>query len=115
MLLIYSHFLFFKTLISIEMPLINRKKRLEISSPINFEHRVHSGYDHNTGIFIDLPPQWNSIISKNNVHKKHLCSGSINNETNDNVLFASNRPRPIIESNVQFVTNNLEIKVKTKN
>ncbi|XP_013411475.1 serine/threonine-protein kinase PAK mbt isoform X2 [Lingula anatina] len=39
-----------------------KKKRPEISSPINFEHRVHTGFDTLEGKYVGLPPQWASII-----------------------------------------------------
>lgn len=47
----------------VKMPFGKRKKRPEISSPINFEHRVHTGFDTNQGCFVGLPSQWNSIIA----------------------------------------------------
>lgn len=37
-------------------------KRPVISSPSNFEHRVHTGFDPNSGRFVGLPPQWASIM-----------------------------------------------------
>lgn len=39
------------------------KKKIEISSPSNFEHRVHTGYDALQGEFTDLPKQWTGVIS----------------------------------------------------
>lgn len=39
------------------------KKKIEISDPINFEHRVHTGYDAIQGEFTDLPRQWTGVIS----------------------------------------------------
>jgi hypothetical protein len=66
------------------MPFSKRKKRPDISSPTNFEHRVHSGFDHNTGSFTGLPTQWNSIIND-----QHLSQIRQN--------FHSNRPKPIVD------------------
>ena len=41
----------------------NKKKgRPVISDPINFEHRVHTGFDESQGKFTGLPIQWQSII-----------------------------------------------------
>ena len=96
---------------------MSRKKRLEISSPINFEHRVHSEFDHDTGIFIDLPPQWNSILSDKNIVRKDLPFASSNNVgANDqnyiNQSTLNNRPKPITEKNVEFVRTQFQ-KVKT--
>ncbi|XP_051730221.1 serine/threonine-protein kinase PAK 6b [Ctenopharyngodon idella] len=39
-----------------------KKRRMEISSPKNFEHRVHTSFDPVQGCFVGLPPQWQSII-----------------------------------------------------
>jgi hypothetical protein len=55
------------------MPFVKRNKRLEISSPTNFEHRVHSGFDHNHGVFVGLPSQWNSIINETE-QTKHMAN-----------------------------------------
>lgn len=38
------------------------KKRLEISAPTDFQHRVHTSFDAATGSYVGLPPQWQSII-----------------------------------------------------
>lgn len=73
------------------MPFVKRKKRPEISSPTNFEHRVHSGYDHNTGVFVGLPTQWNSIINETE-QQKMLHQQLINN-----TRLASTRPKPIVD------------------
>ena len=39
-----------------------KKKRPEISGPLNFEHRVHTGFDPQQGTFVGLPPQWAGIV-----------------------------------------------------
>ncbi|XP_016406274.1 serine/threonine-protein kinase PAK 6b isoform X2 [Sinocyclocheilus rhinocerous] len=39
-----------------------KKRRLEISTPRNFEHRVHTSFDPVQGCFVGLPPQWQSLI-----------------------------------------------------
>ncbi|KAF5891257.1 serine/threonine-protein kinase PAK 6-like isoform X2, partial [Clarias magur] len=39
-----------------------KKKKIEISAPKNFEHRVHTSYDVARGCFVGLPPQWQSVI-----------------------------------------------------
>ena len=38
------------------------KKRPEISTPQNFEHRVHTGFDTEQGKYVGLPPQWAGLI-----------------------------------------------------
>ncbi|KAI1897924.1 hypothetical protein AGOR_G00088290 [Albula goreensis] len=39
-----------------------KKKKLEISSPKDFEHRVHTSFDAKGGNFVGLPPQWHGLI-----------------------------------------------------
>ncbi|XP_067274441.1 LOW QUALITY PROTEIN: serine/threonine-protein kinase PAK 6b [Pseudorasbora parva] len=39
-----------------------KKRRLEISTPKNFQHRVHTSFDPVQGCFVGLPPQWQSVI-----------------------------------------------------
>ncbi|TSK58164.1 Serine/threonine-protein kinase PAK 6 [Bagarius yarrelli] len=39
-----------------------KKRKIEISAPKNFEHRVHTSYDAARDCFVGLPPQWQSII-----------------------------------------------------
>uniref|UniRef100_A0AAX7UP34 non-specific serine/threonine protein kinase n=1 Tax=Astatotilapia calliptera TaxID=8154 RepID=A0AAX7UP34_ASTCA len=40
-----------------------KKKRLEISAPSNFEHRVHTGFDPREQKFTGLPQQWQSLLA----------------------------------------------------
>lgn len=87
------------------MPFVKRKKRPEISSPTNFEHRVHSGFDHDNGVFVGLPTQWNSIINEatEQQHSHHQQkqpsnnSSENNNNNNSNLLFA--KANGIVHSN----------------
>ncbi|KAJ8269925.1 hypothetical protein GJAV_G00108330 [Gymnothorax javanicus] len=39
-----------------------KKKKLEISAPRDFEHRVHTSFDSKVGNFVGLPPQWNGLL-----------------------------------------------------
>ncbi|XP_073497792.1 serine/threonine-protein kinase PAK 4 isoform X1 [Phyllobates terribilis] len=41
-----------------------KKKRIEISAPSNFEHRVHTGFDEQEQKFTGLPRQWQSLIEE---------------------------------------------------
>ncbi|XP_032083980.1 serine/threonine-protein kinase PAK 4 isoform X2 [Thamnophis elegans] len=49
-----------------------RKKRIEISAPSNFEHRVHTGYDQQEQKFTGLPRQWQGIIEESAKRPKPL-------------------------------------------
>ncbi|KAJ1369798.1 Serine/threonine-protein kinase PAK 2 [Parelaphostrongylus tenuis] len=37
-------------------------KKSEISTPSNFEHRIHAGYDPRTGTYTGLPKQWQALL-----------------------------------------------------
>ncbi|KAK0410485.1 hypothetical protein QR680_005152 [Steinernema hermaphroditum] len=39
-----------------------RLKKGDISKPLNFEHRIHAGFDPKTGTYSGLPKQWQAII-----------------------------------------------------
>ncbi|XP_062857464.1 serine/threonine-protein kinase PAK 6b [Trichomycterus rosablanca] len=54
------HFCFFQAFKMFQRK--KKKRKLEISSPRNFEHRVHTSYDVTQGCFVGLPPQWQSLI-----------------------------------------------------
>ena len=42
--------------------MFKKKKKPQISTPSNFEHRVHTGFDHQYGRYTGLPSQWAGII-----------------------------------------------------
>eukprot|EP00095_Tigriopus_kingsejongensis_P007210 maker-scaffold1268_size51707-snap-gene-0.13 protein:Tk07210 transcript:maker-scaffold1268_size51707-snap-gene-0.13-mRNA-1 annotation:"serine threonine-protein kinase pak mbt" len=39
-----------------------KKKKVEISAPSNFQHRVHTGFDNHANKFVGLPKQWASLV-----------------------------------------------------
>ncbi|KAK6184783.1 hypothetical protein SNE40_007179 [Patella caerulea] len=39
-----------------------KKPSIQISEPQDFQHRVHTGYDNEHGVFVGLPSQWAGII-----------------------------------------------------
>lgn len=44
-------------------------KKPEISSPSNFEHTVHVGFDPYTGEFTGMPESWAKLLQKSNISK----------------------------------------------
>ncbi|XP_065715523.1 serine/threonine-protein kinase PAK 4 [Patagioenas fasciata] len=60
-----------------------KKKRLEISAPSNFEHRVHTGFDAAEQRFTGLPRQWQGLLEESARRPKPLvdpaCVTSIRN------------------------------------
>ena len=59
------------------MMFASKKKKPNISNPINFEHRVHTGFDEDEGKFIGLPKQWQSIIPESKNRPKPLVDCTI--------------------------------------
>lgn len=72
-----------------------KKKKPQISSPTNFEHRVHTGFDKREGKFIGLPLQWASIVG------------------NNQILKSTNRPLPLVDPSEITPTEILDLKVGT--
>ena len=69
-----------------------KKKKPQISTPTNFEHRVHTGFDKREGKFVGLPLQWASIVG------------------NNQILKSSNRPLPLVDPSEITPTEILDLK-----
>ena len=46
------------------------KSRPQISSPINFDHVLHVGFNGETGEFEGLPKEWEAHLQNSNISKK---------------------------------------------
>jgi len=44
-------------------------KKLSISSPLDFRHDVHVGFEADTGEFIGLPEEWKKLLESSNISK----------------------------------------------
>ncbi|XP_022108668.1 serine/threonine-protein kinase PAK 4-like [Acanthaster planci] len=51
--------------------------RVNISLPSNFEHRVHTGYDRQSGKYMGLPRQWANIIGADEKRPKPIIDPSL--------------------------------------
>ncbi|KAG4070676.1 hypothetical protein HA402_013596 [Bradysia odoriphaga] len=69
-----------------------KKKKPQISSPSNFEHRVHTGFDKREGRYVGLPLQWASIVG------------------NNQILKSTNRPLPFVDPSEITPTEILDLK-----
>ena len=69
-----------------------KKKKPQISTPTNFEHRVHTGFDKSKGKFVGLPLQWASIVG------------------NNQILKSTNRPLPLVDPSEITPTEILDLK-----
>ncbi|KAJ8972821.1 hypothetical protein NQ317_008738 [Molorchus minor] len=72
--------------------LVRKKKKPQISSPTNFEHRVHTGFDKREGKYVGLPLQWASIVG------------------NNQILKSTNRPLPLVDPSEITPTEILDLK-----
>lgn len=45
----------------------SQKTRPQISSPINFDHVLHVGFNPETGEFEGLPPEWERLLSNSGI------------------------------------------------
>ncbi|XP_059573746.1 serine/threonine-protein kinase PAK 4 isoform X2 [Alligator mississippiensis] len=74
-----------------------KKKRLEISGPSNFEHRVHTGYDQQEQKFTGLPRQWQGLIEESAKRPKPLvdpaCITAIQHGSQKSIV-RGNKPAP---------------------
>lgn len=69
-----------------------KKKKIEISAPSNFQHRVHTGFDNTANKFVGLPKQWASLVG---------------DEAGSQSL---HRPSPMVDPNTITPTDLLEVK-----
>lgn len=70
-----------------------KKKKPQISTPTNFEHRVHTGFDKHQGRYVGLPLQWASIVG------------------NNQILKSTNRPLPLVDPSEITPTEILDLKI----
>ncbi|XP_038071714.1 serine/threonine-protein kinase PAK mbt-like isoform X2 [Patiria miniata] len=54
-----------------------RGPRVNISHPSNFEHRVHTGYDRDSGKYMGLPRQWQNIIGADEKRPRPIVDPSL--------------------------------------
>ena len=71
-----------------------KKKKIDISAPSNFQHRVHTGFDNSSNKFVGLPKQWASLVD-------------------DKPASASpHRPSPFIDPSIITPTDSIEVQVR---
>lgn len=50
----------------------SRSPLMGISNPTNFQHKVHVGFDQDSGLFTGLPQDWNSLLEMSNITKEEM-------------------------------------------
>ncbi|KAI9101728.1 kinase-like domain-containing protein [Phlyctochytrium arcticum] len=49
-----------------------RSPLMGISNPTNFVHKVHVGFDSDSGLFTGLPREWKSLLDSSNISKEEM-------------------------------------------
>ncbi|KNC96959.1 STE/STE20/PAKA protein kinase [Spizellomyces punctatus DAOM BR117] len=49
-----------------------RSPLMGISNPTNFVHKVHVGFDSDSGLFTGLPREWKSLLESSNISKEEM-------------------------------------------
>lgn len=82
-----------------------------VSNPTNFTHRVHVGFDPNTGHFVGLPPEWEKLLTASAITKDDYAKNpkavlevlefyteKLVKRSEDPVAYPSLTPTPALES-----------------
>jgi protein-serine/threonine kinase len=51
----------------------NRSPLTGVSNPTNFQHKVHVGFDSNSGLFTGLPEAWRQLLSQSAISKEEMA------------------------------------------
>lgn len=90
-------------------PMKRGKSSVEISSPMNFEHRVHTGYDQYRGAFVGLPAQWKSVVDPDPTPHQRPRTFDDPSRYPPPKSVVSGRPNPFLSYNGQGVPSDLDI------
>ena len=77
------------------------KSRPQISSPINFDHVLHVGFNAETGEFEGLPKEWEQQLQNSNISKKERQE---NPETIIAVSTPSRQVIAVLQAQIRFST-----------
>ncbi len=84
------HF-FTLTFFSLNKMFSKKKKKVDISAPSNFQHRVHTGFDNSSNKFVGLPKQWASLVEDTPASS------------------SPNRPSPFIDPSIITPTDDVQV------
>ena len=54
------------------MDAIYLRSPLGISTPTNFSHNVHVGFDQNSGVFTGLPKEWKTLLESSKITQEEM-------------------------------------------
>jgi hypothetical protein len=97
-----------------------RKKRPEISKPTNFQHVRKTYFDINSQTLKDLPPQWTSILTDEDItrtavaaYEKHIQQQQ--QQQHHHYSYQQARPKPLIGDACFLTPSDLEhLKVRMR-
>lgn len=87
-----------------------RKKRPEISKPTNFQHIRKTYFDINSQTLKDLPPQWSSILTDEDISRTAIAAYEHHRQREQQQYHSSqqSRPKPIIGDPCFLTPSDLE-------
>ena len=92
-----------------------RRKRPEISKPTNFQHIRKTYFDIHSQTLIDLPPQWTSILTDEDISRTAIAAYERQRQQQQSVHQQS-RPKPFIGDPCFLTPSDLEyLKVRRMN
>jgi hypothetical protein len=86
-----------------------RKKRPEISKPTNFQHIRKTYFDINSQTLKDLPPQWASILTDEDISRTAIAAYERQRQKEHNhYSHQQSRPKPIVGDPCFLTPSDLE-------
>ena len=87
-----------------------RRKRPEISKPTNFQHIRKTYFDIHSQTLIDLPPQWSSILTDEDISRTAIAAYERHRqrEQQQQNAYQQSRPKPLIGDPCFLTASDLE-------
>jgi hypothetical protein len=87
-----------------------RKKRPEISKPTNFQHLRKTYFDINSQTLKDLPPQWTSILTDEDIARTAIAAYERQRQQREQQQYSNqqSRPKPLIGDPCFLTPSDLE-------
>jgi hypothetical protein len=86
-----------------------RKKRPEISKPTNFQHLRKTYFDINSQTLKDLPPQWTSILTDEDISRTAIAAYERHRQREQQQYSnQQSRPKPLIGDPCFLTASDLE-------
>ncbi|CAF1214331.1 unnamed protein product [Didymodactylos carnosus] len=93
-----------------------RKKKLDISMPKDFQHKLHTHFDKDSNALINLPPQWTSILNNDEIAAATAVAAATHaaRDRQQQRYQHHERPKPWVEDPCKLTPTDLEnLKLQT--